>query len=93
MLYEVITTLNAFKDHGKASLKIKDRMDEARDLFPYLNNLGINIDEVTQTLEDEGVLAFAKAFDSLLETITERKAKIQNELGGLSTGVKRNNFV
>ncbi len=81
-------TLNAFKDHGKASLKIKDRMDEARDLFPYLNNLGINIDEVTQTLEDEGVLAFAKAFDSLLETITERKAKIQNELGGLSTGVK-----
>ena len=82
-------TLKAFKDHGKASLKIKDRMEEARNLFPNLNSLGINIDEVTQILEDEGVSAFAKAFDSLIDTITKKKVKIQNKLGGLSNGIKQ----
>jgi transaldolase len=37
-----------------------------------LPELGINIDNVTQQLEDEGVEKFNRPFDKLMETLTQR---------------------
>ncbi len=51
-------TLDAFRDHGKAEIKIRKNLEHARELFSSLGNLGIDIDEVTQALENEGVKAF-----------------------------------
>lgn len=81
-------TLEAFKDHGKAKIRIYDDLSAAKDIFPKLKSIGIDIDDVTQTLEDEGVQAFDKAFDSLLATITKRKLNLQKQLGVLSTVVR-----
>lgn len=81
-------TLDAFKDHGKAEIKIKDNVEDAKSLFVSLKNVGIELDSVTQELEDEGVLAFEKAFTSLLETIANRKKVFQNQLNGLDNAVK-----
>ncbi len=81
-------TLEAFKDHGKAKIRIYDDLSAAKDIFPKLKSFGIDIDDVTQTLEDEGVQAFDKAFDSLLATITKRKLNLQKQLGVLSTVVR-----
>jgi len=81
-------TLDAFRDHGKAEIKIRNNIDEASDLFSSLSRIGIGIDSVTQTLEDEGVKAFEKAFISLLDTIDDRKKAFQNKLPGLSHFIK-----
>jgi transaldolase/glucose-6-phosphate isomerase len=81
-------TLDAFRDHGKAEIKIKNKLAEAKDLFTTLSDLGIDIDFITQTLEDEGVKAFAKAFDSLLETIEKRKKIINEQLVNLGEEVR-----
>ncbi|MBE0686567.1 MAG: bifunctional transaldolase/phosoglucose isomerase, partial [Anaerolineaceae bacterium] len=81
-------TLDAFRDHGKAEIKIRNNIDEANDLFSSLSRIGIGIDSVTQTLEDEGVKAFEKAFISLLDTIDDRKKAFQNKLPGLSHTIK-----
>lgn len=67
-------TLDAFKDHGKAARTIDQGVREAEKQFQQLADLGIDIDTVTQELEDEGVKSFADSFTSLLETIEERKA-------------------
>ena len=81
-------TLEAFKDHGKAEIRIKNNLKDAQELFGKLDKVGISMDAVTQSLEDEGVLSFEKAFISLLETIEERKNNFQNNLVGLQKEVK-----
>lgn len=81
-------TLDAFREHGKAEIKIRKDIEDARELFSSLSKVGIEIKAVTQALEDEGVKAFEKAFISLLDTINNRKNAIQDKLPGLSHVVK-----
>ncbi len=82
-------TLDAFRDHGHSETKIGNNIEGAKDLFGSLSNLGIEMDIVTQELEDEGVKAFEKAFIALLETIEKRKMVLQNQLNGLSVAIKK----
>ena len=50
------------------------RSREARWLLDRLPELGIDIDNVTRQLEDEGVEKFIKPFDKLMETVAQRSA-------------------
>jgi transaldolase len=70
-------TLEAFRDHGEARLSITEGLDEARQQIARLEALGIQMAQVTQELEDEGVKAFADAFTALLATIEERRKLAQ----------------
>jgi|SRR5688572_10274408 len=66
-------TLEAFIDHGTVALTLESGLDEARTQLEELATLGINLDEVTQELLNEGVENFAKPYDELIKTITEKK--------------------
>jgi transaldolase len=66
-------TLEAFIDHGTVALTLESGLEEARAQLEELATLGINLDEVTQELLDEGVENFAKPYDELIKTITEKK--------------------
>lgn len=66
------STLDAFRDHGRAELRIEADLDQAQHLMAELESLGISLADVTQDLEDAGVKAFADAFASLLATIDGR---------------------
>ena len=46
-------------------------MEEAAGVLDQLNDLGINIDSITQQLEDDGVDKFNKPFDKLIKTLAE----------------------
>lgn len=63
-------TMAAFEDHGTVARTIDIGLDEARAVFAELSGLGIDIGEVTQQLENEGVASFEKSFDELLEALT-----------------------
>jgi transaldolase len=67
-------TLEAFLDHGSISLTLESGLAEAREQLNSLTELGINLYDVTQELLDEGVENFSKPYDSLMKTITEKKA-------------------
>ncbi len=82
-------TLDAFREHGKASATITRDMDHVRSLFGQLEAVGISMDTITQELEDEGVAAFADAFTALLETIRERCVTVASQLGPLAASVSR----
>jgi transaldolase len=63
-------TIEAFQDHGKVELNTIERdLDGAREVFARLAELGIDYDDVTATLEREGVEKFADSFKELLEGI------------------------
>lgn len=67
-------TLIAFLEHGNVRLSIEDDLDQSRQLIADLSGLGVEMAQVTQQLEDEGVKAFSDAFDTLLSAIRVRSA-------------------
>ena len=69
-------TLEAFLDHGSVALTLESGLDEARDQLHQLAELGIDLDEVTRQLLDEGVENFVKPYDELIKTIDEKKMEL-----------------
>jgi transaldolase len=63
-------TIEAFQDHGNVEPGTVERdLNEARDLLDRLAEAGVDYDDVTETLEREGVEKFAESFKELLEGI------------------------
>ena len=92
-----LETLDAYRDHGNPKARLEDGVDKARDVLARLPELGIEIDAVTQQLENEGIQKFIKPFDQLLKTLdqevtdtrTERVDDQQFALGGYRATVEK----
>jgi transaldolase len=67
-------TVEAFQDHGEVALTLEKALDEARKLFRDLAAAGVDYDDVTDTLEREGVQKFSDSFTELLEGIEAKRA-------------------
>ena len=68
-------TIDAFRDHGKVADHLENNLLKATQELQQLKDNGINIDEITQKLEIEGVEKFNKAYDALLKAIDSKKKK------------------
>ncbi|HEY5370994.1 MAG TPA: transaldolase [Hanamia sp.] len=68
-------TIDAFRDHGKAQDHLENNLMKATQELQQLADNGINIDDITQQLEEEGVQKFNKAYATLLSAIEEKKKK------------------
>jgi transaldolase len=63
-------TLHAVADHGQiGGAEGAAHYDEARQLFAELQSLGVEIDDVTQVLEAEGVQKFEDSWNQLREAV------------------------
>ncbi|MCB0970665.1 MAG: transaldolase [Acidimicrobiales bacterium] len=71
-------TLDAFEASGTVARTVDADLAEAHRVIDALPAVGVDLAAVTAQLEDEGVAAFAKAFDDLLATL-QTKA---DQLGG-----------
>jgi transaldolase/glucose-6-phosphate isomerase len=69
-------TLNAFLDHGAVAPTLAAGMDEAYGQLARLADLGIDLDAITQRLQEDGVAAFANAFDSLIASIEQKRERL-----------------
>jgi transaldolase len=69
-------TIAAFEDHGTLSRTVDAGIDEAEDVFDGLGRLGVDMDDVGTTLEDEGVSGFAKSYDGLLATLAAKAGQL-----------------
>jgi len=68
-------TLDAYRDHGDPKSRLEKDIAEAEWVMAQLSELGINIDTLTQQLEDEGVKKFNEPFDRLMESIRKKATK------------------
>ncbi len=73
-------TLMAFYDHGKVERTIDQDHGLSSKVFEELAALGIDIEQVAQELENEGVKAFADAYTSLLDSL-ENKMRVFRAAG------------
>jgi transaldolase len=74
-----LETLEAYRHHGHPASRLTNCVAEALWMLERLPELGIHLDEVTQQLEDEGVQKFVKAFDLLMNTLTDKRSAALNE--------------
>ncbi len=69
-------TIEAFQDHGSVAPTLEQGIDEARRLFDELAGVGMDVDDVTRVLEEEGVQKFGDSFDELLDGIRAKRGEL-----------------
>jgi len=71
-----IETVEAFQDHGKVERTIDKDVDEAHRVFEQLAAVGVDYDDVTDTIEREGVEKFADSFRELLDGVESKRGEL-----------------
>jgi transaldolase/glucose-6-phosphate isomerase len=74
-----LETLNAYRDHGNPAPRLQQDGEEALQMLQQLPELDINLDQVTQQLEEEGVRKFIEPFDRLMDTLEKEREAAQEE--------------
>ncbi len=69
-------TINAFLDHGTVARTVDQGLDLARSGWAALAEVGIDVDDVSRTLEEEGVASFSKSYDELLQALADKANKL-----------------
>jgi transaldolase len=69
-------TLTAFIDRGRAAESLTRGVESAQTQVRRLPELGIDLDAVTRRLLEEGVAAFAKPFQALLDSIDAKRLRL-----------------
>jgi transaldolase len=72
-------TYKAFKEHGKTASTLQEGVADAHVSITLLTKLGIDMDAVTQQLEDEGVESFISSFKTLLGAIEAKAAAMTGQ--------------
>ena len=69
-------TIEAFQDHGEVAFTLEDGIGEAKQVFEHVAAAGVDYDDVTETLEREGVQKFIDSFTELLEGIGSKRGQL-----------------
>ncbi len=62
-------TIKDYQDHGSPEPRLQTGLREAQELLAELARVGVDYDDVTETLEREGVEKFSESFEQLLQTL------------------------
>jgi transaldolase len=66
-------TIDAFRDHGKVRLSLMENPAASVQALAELAKAGIDMKQVTQQVEDEGVKLFSDSYDSLFKSLDEKR--------------------
>ncbi len=70
-------TIRAFQDHGEVrGDTVTEGVAEAHTLLEQLAAVGVDYDDVTETLELEGVQKFADSFEELLDGVRSKRGQL-----------------
>jgi transaldolase len=72
-----LETVTAFQDHGEVrGDTVTEQVDKAHEVLTGLAAVGVDYDDVTETLELEGVQKFADSFTELLEGVRAKRGEL-----------------
>jgi transaldolase/glucose-6-phosphate isomerase len=67
-------TINAFREHGKIpGATVKEGLDDADRALAQLSSVGIDLNAVTEKLQQDGVASFAASFDQLMAALEKKR--------------------
>ncbi len=70
------STLADFDDHGTLARTVDADLAGAHDVLSRLKDVGVDIDDVTNVLEEEGVATFTKAYDELIDALSTKAGEL-----------------
>ncbi len=70
-------TLEAFLDRGKAAPKLETGLERAHAVMEELAAAGIDMEKVTDDLQDEGVRLFSESLDNLVESLRKKSERLR----------------
>src|SRR5438477_6549189 len=70
-------TLAAFREHGEVRRSLDENVEVAKRQLKQLEDVGVDLDQVTRELEVEGVESFTKSFETLVDTLRKESQKIK----------------
>ena len=73
-------TIDAFRDHGVLRSALEEDLDRSFSVFEGVKSAGIDLEKIYEELLDEGVKAFEKSYNELIDAIDERRREIVKEL-------------
>ncbi len=71
-------TIEAFADHGQLARRVDADLDESIAAWKGLSDVGVDLDDVADKLEREGVASFQKSFDELLGALETKAAELRS---------------
>ncbi len=78
-------TLEACLDHGRPAETVTQDLEGARRLVRELADLGIDLRQVTQELEEAGVKAFVDSYETLLRSLDGKRRQFLEAVPGSHT--------
>ncbi|HMC09324.1 MAG TPA: transaldolase [Actinomycetota bacterium] len=69
-------TIAAFEDHGRVTRTIDVGVDQSAEVMRHLAALGIDMDDIGRTLEDQGVASFHESFADVLRALESRAREL-----------------
>ena len=69
-------TIKAYQDHGEPQPRLHSGLEQARAVFEQLEAAGVDYDDVTDTLEREGVEKFSDSFAELLAALGDKRESL-----------------
>ena len=70
-------TIADFNDHGTVARTVDADVDGAKATWQALHDVGVDMDDVADVLEQEGVASFQKSFDELLGALSTKSAELR----------------
>jgi transaldolase len=68
-----LETLEAYRDHGRPEVRLFDGLAEAQATLNRIAEVGIDLDAVTQQLENEGIQKFDSSYDKLISVLDKSR--------------------
>jgi transaldolase len=69
-------TIEAFQGHGRVEDTLERDVDDARRILERFADIGIDYNDVVETLEREGVEKFAKSFQELFDCVASKRDQL-----------------
>jgi transaldolase len=73
-------TLQAFQDHGRVAPTLEHGLDEAHRLLERLAGVGVDYEDVVQTLEVEAIEKFTESFSELLAGLQAKRQALETSV-------------
>jgi transaldolase len=74
------STLHAFQDHGRVAQTLDQGLDEAHRLLDRLAAVGVDYDDVVETLEIEAIEKFTESFSELLTGLQAKREALESSV-------------
>ena len=71
-----LATLERFRDHGRVRLSVEEDLLPSQEVLTALEATGIDYDQITRHLQEEGVQTFVESFDQLMQCLEDKRKAI-----------------